>query len=164
MWAKTLMVVVTVVMMSVNVESSQTLLKDMTKNFLKAYGQCQKELGLPDSTATELMNFWKEGYEIKSREAGCAIMCLSKKLEVIDPEGKLHKGKTTEFIVAHGTDEATAHKLIDILHACMQSVTPSEDHCLMSLQVAMCFKAEIHKLGWAPDTELLFEEMVAEMQ
>lgn len=49
------------------------------------------------------MNFWKEGYEIKSREAGCAIMCLSKKLEVIDPEGKLHKGKTTEFIVAHGT-------------------------------------------------------------
>lgn len=39
-----LMVVVTVVMMSVNVESSQTLLKDMTKNFLKAYGQCQKEV------------------------------------------------------------------------------------------------------------------------
>nr|QEL50338.1 pheromone binding protein 2 [Maruca vitrata]QEL50345.1 pheromone binding protein 2 [Maruca vitrata] len=164
MWVKMIVAAAVMVMMTVTVESSQVLLKDMTKNFLKAYEQCQQELKLPDSTAKELMYFWKEGYEVKSREAGCTILCLSKKLEILDPEGKLHKGKTADFIKQHGSDDETANKVIDILHTCEANVTPNEDHCLLALDVALCFKNEIHKLNWAPDPEVIFEELMAELE
>nr|QEE82697.1 pheromone-binding protein 2 [Conogethes pinicolalis] len=163
MWLKNSLIVAAVVMMSVQVDSSQTMLKDMTKNFLKAYGECQQELHLTDDTARDLMFFWREDYEVTSREAGCTILCLSKKLEIIDPEGKLHKGKTADFIKQHGSDEQTAQKVIDILHACEASAVPNEDHCILALGVATCFKKEIHKLNWAPDTEVLLEELMAEM-
>nr|BAG71419.1 pheromone binding protein [Diaphania indica] len=163
MWVKMILITVAVVMMSVKVDLSQTLLKDMTKNFLKAYEQCQQELSLPESTAKELMFFWKDGYEVSSREAGCTILCLSKKMDLIDPEGKLHKGKSADFVKQHGTDDETANKVVDILHTCESNAAPNDDHCMVALAVALCFKKEIHNLNWAPDPEVILEELMAEM-
>nr|QIJ45731.1 phenomenon binding protein [Glyphodes pyloalis] len=164
MWLKMITVVVAVVMMSVSVDSSQTLVKDMTKNFLKAYEACQKELSLQESTAKELMYFWKEDYEGTNREAGCAILCLSKKMDIIDPEGKLHKGKTNDFLKQHGSDDETAAKVMDILHNCEANVAHTDDECLGAMDVAMCFKKEMHSLNWAPDPEVMLQELMSEMQ
>nr|BBB15962.1 pheromone binding protein-A [Ostrinia furnacalis] len=165
MWlSKTLVVIAVMCSMSVVVHSSQAVMKDMTKNFIKAYEVCAKEYNLPEAAGAEVMNFWKEGYVLTSREAGCAILCLSSKLNLLDPEGTLHRGNTVELGKQHGSDDAMAHQLVDIVHACEKSVPPNEDNCLMALGISMCFKTEIHKLNWAPDHELLLEEMMAEMK
>lgn len=57
---------------------------------------------LTDAINEDFYNFWKEGYEIKNRETGCAIMCLSTKLNMLDPEGNLHHGNAMEFAKKHG--------------------------------------------------------------
>nr|ADK66921.1 pheromone binding protein 1 [Chilo suppressalis] len=158
------LVVVMCLTMTVVVDSSQTVMKSMTKNFLKAYEVCAKEYSLKEGTAGILIGFWKDDFSTTSRDVGCAILCLSTKLDLIDPEGKLHHGKATEFAMQHGSGEEMAKKLVEILHNCEQTVTPNEDKCMRALDIAMCFKKELHTLGWAPDPELLFEELIAEMR
>ncbi|KAL4704860.1 hypothetical protein ACJJTC_019438 [Scirpophaga incertulas] len=148
----------------VMVKSSQDVMKSMTKNFLKAYEACAKEYTLPESTANELINFWKEDFSTTNRNVGCAILCLTSKLSLLDPEGKLHHGKAEDFAKQHGADGDTAKKLVEILHTCEKNEPVIEDHCTMALGIAMCFKKEMHNLKWAPDSELLFDELVADMQ
>nr|QHI06957.1 pheromone-binding protein [Helopeltis theivora] len=110
------------------------------------------------------MYFWKEDFQVTSREAGCAIFCLSKKMDIIDPEGKLHKGKTNDFLKQHGSDDDTARKVMDILHNCEADAGDNSDDCMRALDVAMCFKKEMHSLNWAPDPEVLLEELMSEMR
>lgn len=59
-------------------------------------------MGLPDSIDVDFANFWKDGYEVTNRFTGCAIMCLSTKLDLISPDGSLHHGNTQEFAKKHG--------------------------------------------------------------
>nr|ALJ93809.1 pheromone-binding protein 2 [Athetis dissimilis] len=146
------------------VESSQEIMKTVSLNFAKPLEQCKKEMDLPDTVTTDFYNFWKEGYEFTSRHTGCAIMCLSSKLELLDQEMMLHHGKAQEFAMKHGADEATAKQLVDMIHSCSQS-TPdaAEDPCMKALHVASCFKAKIHDLKWAPSIELIMGEVLAEV-
>nr|ADT78502.1 pheromone binding protein 3 [Ostrinia furnacalis] len=163
MWLpKTLVVMSVMSSMSVVVHSSQTVMGEMTKNFIKAYEVCAKELNLSEATGLQLINFWKEGHELTTRETGCAILCMSTELNLLDVQGSVHRGNTVEFAKHHGSDDAMAHQVVDILHAC-EKATPNEDKCMLALSIAMCFKAEIHKLDWAPNNELMFEELVLDM-
>lgn len=60
------------------------------------------QLNLPDSINVDFMNFWKDDYEVTNRDTGCAIICLSTKLELISPDGTLHHGNTLEYAKKHG--------------------------------------------------------------
>lgn len=63
------------------------------------------QLSLPDSVDVDFGNFWKEDYEVTNRFTGCAIICLSTKLELISPDGTLHHGNTQEFAKKHGAGQ-----------------------------------------------------------
>nr|AZK90260.1 pheromone-binding protein [Dioryctria abietella] len=140
--------------------SSADIMKDLTANFGKALSECKKELDLPDSINADFYNFWKEDYELSNRFTGCAIMCLSTKLELVDSEGKLHHGNAHDFAKKHGADDDMAKQLVDLIHGCEKSVPPNEDACLNVLEIAKCFKKEIHKLNWAPDMDLIVGEVL----
>nr|AAD39444.1 pheromone binding protein [Ostrinia nubilalis]AAD39448.1 pheromone binding protein [Ostrinia nubilalis]ADT78491.1 pheromone binding protein 1 [Ostrinia nubilalis]BBB15972.1 pheromone binding protein-A [Ostrinia nubilalis]BBB15980.1 pheromone binding protein-A [Ostrinia nubilalis] len=144
-------------------ECSQDVMKQMTINFGKALDTCRKELDLPDSINADFYNFWKEGYELSNRHTGCAIMCLSSKLDLVDPEGKLHHGNTHEFAKKHGADDSMAKQLVELIHKCEGSVADDPDACMKVLNIAKCFKAEIHKLNWAPSMDLIVAEVLAEV-
>ncbi|XP_059047144.1 pheromone-binding protein-like [Achroia grisella] len=143
--------------------ASQDIMKKLTINFAKALETCKSELNLPESIYTDFYNFWKEEHEITNRLTGCAIQCLSTKLELVDVEGNLHHGNAQEFAKKHGADESMAKQLIDIIHNCENSGPPNDDKCLKVLDVVKCFKAEIHKLNWAPSTDLVVAELLAEL-
>nr|AGR44745.1 pheromone binding protein-1 [Bombyx mori] len=149
-----------------SVDASQEVMKNLSLNFGKALDECKKEVGkmtLTDAINEDFYNFWKEGYEIKNRETGCAIMCLSTKLNMLDPEGNLHHGNAMEFAKKHGADETMAQQLIDIVHGCEKSTPANDDKCIWTLGVATCFKAEIHKLNWAPSMDVAVGKILAEV-
>lgn len=60
------------------------------------------QLDLPDSIMTEFYNFWKDDYVLSDRSTGCAIICLSSKLDLLDPDGNLHHGNAKDFALKHG--------------------------------------------------------------
>nr|P18959.1 RecName: Full=Pheromone-binding protein; Short=PBP; Flags: Precursor [Manduca sexta]AAA29325.1 pheromone-binding protein precursor [Manduca sexta] len=146
-----------------NVDSSPDVMKNLCLNFGKALDECKAEMNLSDSIKDDFANFWVEGYEVSNRDTGCAILCLSKKLDMIDPDGKLHHGNAMEFAKKHGADEAMAKQLLDIIHNCENSTPPNDDACLKTLDIAKCFKKEIHKLNWAPNMDLVVGEVLAEV-
>lgn len=75
----------------------------------------------------------------------------------------MYKFNCNDKYLLHSLDDAMAHKVVEILHSCEKAAAPNEDMCLVALDVSMCFKKEVHSLNWAPDNELLFEELVGEM-
>lgn len=60
-------------------------------------------------------------------------------------------------------DETMAQQLIDIVHGCEKSTPANDDKCIWTLGVATCFKAEIHKLNWAPSMDVAVGEILAEV-
>ncbi|KAM3959414.1 pheromone-binding protein-like [Aphomia sociella] len=160
--------IVTLVLVYLAVDSviyaSQDIMKKMSINYTKALETCKKEMELPDSVNMDFYNFWKEGYKITNRLTGCAILCLSSKLDLIDPEGNLHHGNAEEFAMKHGADDDMAKQLVDIVHGCEKSIQPNDDPCLKVLDITHCFKTEIHKLNWAPNMDVMVGELLAEVE
>uniref|UniRef100_A0A2A4JYV2 Pheromone binding protein 2 n=1 Tax=Heliothis virescens TaxID=7102 RepID=A0A2A4JYV2_HELVI len=144
--------------------NEESVLRSLSSSIGDMVLECREEMDLPDSVTTDFYNFWKEGYEFTNRHTGCAILCLSSKLELLDQEMKLHHGKAQEFAKKHGADDAMAKQLVDMIHGCSQS-TPdaTDDPCMKALNVAKCFKAKIHELNWAPSMELVVGEVLAEV-
>nr|AGS46557.1 pheromone binding protein 1 [Maruca vitrata] len=145
------------------VESSQNVMHKMTVNFAKALEYCKKELNLPDVMNQEFYNFWKEEHELTNRLVGCALICMSTKLDLVDPEGNMHHGNAQEYAKKHGADDALAKQLVDLVHGCEKSAAKGDDECERALNIARCFKAEIHKLKWAPDPEVVLAEILSEV-
>ncbi|XP_053614541.1 pheromone-binding protein [Plodia interpunctella] len=156
-------IIAAVVVLMAGVDSSADIMKELSINFGEALDTCKKELDLPDSINMDFYNFWKEDYEITNRLTGCAIKCLSEKLEMVDADGKLHHGNAHEFATKHGADDAMAKQLVDLIHGCEKSVPANDDACLVVLSIANCFKKEIHKLNWAPNMDLVVGEVLAEV-
>nr|Q17077.1 RecName: Full=Pheromone-binding protein 1; Short=PBP 1; AltName: Full=APR-1; Flags: Precursor [Antheraea pernyi]CAA65576.1 pheromone binding protein 1 [Antheraea pernyi]prf//1710254A pheromone binding protein [Antheraea pernyi] len=145
------------------VHSSPEIIKNLSQNFCKAMDQCKQELNIPDSVIADLYNFWKDDYVMTDRLAGCAINCMATKLDVVDPDGNLHHGNAKEFAMKHGADASMAQQLVDIIHGCEKSAPPNDDKCMKTIDVAMCFKKEIHKLNWVPDMDVVLGEVLAEV-
>ncbi|XP_012545845.1 pheromone-binding protein [Bombyx mori] len=155
--------VVLVVLTVEMVCGSRDVMTNLSIQFAKPLEACKKEMGLTETVLKDFYNFWIEDYEFTDRNTGCAILCMSKKLELMDGDYNLHHGKAHEFARKHGADETMAKQLVDLIHGCSQSVATMPDECERTLKVAKCFIAEIHKLKWAPDVELLMAEVLNEV-
>ncbi|CAB3219685.1 unnamed protein product [Arctia plantaginis] len=155
--------ILVVVCLTIRVDSSQEVMKQMSINFGKPLEACRKEMDIPETVMQDFYNFWKEGYELKNRDMGCAILCVTAKLELLDSDLNLHRGNAQDFARKHGADDAMAKQLVDIIHNCAAtSPEAPDDPCQKTLNTAICFKAEIHKLNWAPSIDLVVGEMLAE--
>nr|AAB36114.1 pheromone binding protein, PBP [Lymantria dispar, Peptide, 145 aa] [Lymantria dispar] len=145
---------------------SKDVMHQMALKFGKPIKLCQQELGADDSVVKEFLDFWKDGYVMKDRQTGCMLICMAMKLELLDSAMEIHHGSTFAFAKAHGADEAMAQQIIDIVHGCTTTYPAAEtnDPCQRAVNVAMCFKADVHKLNWAPDVELLVADFLAESQ
>lgn len=49
-----------------------------------------------------------------TRKTGCAIICMSKKLDLIDGDGKLHHGNAQAYALKHGAGMELAKHLIKL--------------------------------------------------
>ncbi|XP_048004792.1 pheromone-binding protein 1-like [Leguminivora glycinivorella] len=143
-------------------ESSKEVLHKMSTHFKEALDDCKKELNSPESVQKDFDFFWQDDYVVTNRETGCAVMCLSHKLEIVDPDLNLQHGNAKDFALKHGADEALAQELVKIIHTCGEGAY-DPDSCTMVLNWVNCFKAEIHKKGMAPPVDVIMGELVAEV-
>nr|URZ86306.1 pheromone binding protein 1.2 [Grapholita funebrana] len=143
-------------------DASKEVLHKMSNHFKEALDDCKKELNLPESIQRDFDMFWHDEYVVTNRETGCAIMCLSHKLEIVDPDLSLQHGNAKDFAMKHGADETLATELVAIINKCGEGAY-DDDRCTMVLNWANCFKAEIHKKGMAPPVDVVIGELVAEV-
>ncbi|XP_060805542.1 general odorant-binding protein 1 [Amyelois transitella] len=145
------------------IHSSQEVLHKMTASFSKTVEQCKNELNVGDNILQDLYNFWKEEYQLINRELGCVIMCMAAKLDLIQvDEYKMHHANAHDFAKQHGADDELAKQLVTMIHDCEKQYADNSDHCARTLDVAKCFRTKIHGLKWAPDMEVVLEEIMAE--
>lgn len=55
-----------------------------------------------DHIIADLFHYWKLDYTLLNRDTGCAIICMSKKLDLLDANGRMHHGNAKEFALKHG--------------------------------------------------------------
>nr|QAT78216.1 pheromone-binding protein 3B [Plutella xylostella] len=144
-------------------QGSKETMKDITSGFFKVLNECKHELNLPDHLVGDFYHYWRQEYALLDRDLGCAILCMSRKLELIDASGKLHHGNTQEFAEKHGADNSMASKLVEVLHACEKQHEGVTDDCQRALEVAKCFRSSVHELGWAPTIDVIIEEVLTDM-
>ncbi|KAI5637916.1 PBP/GOBP family domain-containing protein [Phthorimaea operculella] len=148
------------------VDATADIMQTIALNFGRPLQECKKEMDLPDTIDVDFINFWKDGYVVTNRATGCAIFCLSTKLDLVSPDGTLHHGNAHEFAKKHGADDSMAKQLVELFHGCeraTKAAAPSlVDDCVRVLAVTRCFKEEIEKLNWTPDMDLVIGEILAE--
>nr|WKR38878.1 pheromone binding protein 1 [Spodoptera frugiperda] len=139
--------------------ASQDLMVKMTKGFSKVVDDCKTELNIGDHIMQDMYNYWREEYQLINRDMGCMVLCMAKKLDLMEDQ-KMHHGKAEEFAKSHGADDDVAKKLVSIIHECEQQHAAVADECMRALEVAKCFRTKIHELKWAPSMEVIMEEMM----
>ncbi|CAB3244423.1 unnamed protein product [Arctia plantaginis] len=144
-------------------EPSTDVMKYIGSGFVKVYEECKHELNLSDHILGDLFHFWKLEYDHLNRDTGCMIICMSKKLDLIDASGKLHHGNAKEFAMKHGAGEEVASKLVSALHECETKNSGNADGCLRALEIAKCFRSSVHDLEWSPKVEYIVEEVLTEV-
>ncbi|VVC97938.1 unnamed protein product [Leptidea sinapis] len=135
----------------------------MSYSFGTKLFECLDKLNLPENILVDLYHFWKQDQELMKRDTGCAIACMSKKLDLVDPSGKLHHGNAQEFALKHGAAAEVATKLVTMVHECEKQHEVLDDVCLRALEIAKCFRGGIHELNWAPKMEVLVGEVLTEV-
>ncbi|CAH2089074.1 unnamed protein product [Euphydryas editha] len=151
------------VALGVNEIASNETMKNITGSFLKVLDDCKHELNLGDNVLLDLYHFWKQDRDLAHRDTGCAIVCMSKKLNLLDTSGKLHHGNAQEFAVRHGAGDDMASKLVTTVHECEKTHIEEEDQCLRALEVSKCFKAAMHEINWAPKMDVIITEVLTEV-
>nr|AEQ30020.1 pheromone binding protein 3 [Sesamia inferens] len=159
-------IIFSVLLMSVGVreiEPSKDAMKYITSGFVKVLEECKKELNMNDHIIADLFHYWKLDYTLLNRDTGCAIICMSKKLDLLDVNGRMHHGNAREFALKHGAGDEVAGKIVDIIHDCEKKFERDDDECLRVLEVAKCFRTGIHELDWQPKVEVIMSEVFTEI-
>nr|QEI46783.1 pheromone-binding protein 2 [Galleria mellonella]UFQ90314.1 pheromone binding protein 2 [Galleria mellonella]WCC59932.1 pheromone binding protein 3 [Galleria mellonella] len=143
-----------------DVEPSREVLRYITTGFLKTLDDCKHELNLSDHIITDLYHYWKQEYDMLDKDVGCVILCMSKKLNLVDTSGRLHHGSAKDFAVQHGAAESVADKLVEMLHECEKQSLTIEDSCVRTLEVAKCFRTNIRDLDWSPKVDVIVSEIL----
>ncbi|KAJ2948748.1 hypothetical protein O0L34_g8009 [Tuta absoluta] len=156
-------VIVVLAVSSKYVEGSSETMKAITSGFMKALDECRHELNLSDHVIRDLYFYWKEDYTLLERETGCAIVCMSHKLNILDSSGKIHHGNTKEFAMTHGAADDIASQLVTSLHECEGKMVDIEDTCMRALEIAKCFRSSIDKLKWTPKMDVIITEVLTDI-
>ncbi|KAL0870202.1 hypothetical protein ABMA27_006345 [Loxostege sticticalis] len=118
-------------------------MKQLTHGFLKVLEECKTE-----------------EYDQISRDAGCVIHCMSKKLQLFGDDGKIHHENIKEFAVKNGAEEKVAAQLLSLAHECEKKQEGIEDECERTLEVAKCFRRDVKQIDWVPKMEVLMTEVI----
>ncbi|KAJ8716935.1 hypothetical protein PYW08_005334 [Mythimna loreyi] len=142
---------------------SKDAMKYITSGFVKVLEECKHDLNMNDQILADLYHYWKLDYALLSRDTGCAIICMSKKLDLLDTNGRMHHGNAQEFAMKHGAGDDVASKIVSIIHECEKKFERDDDECLRVLDVAKCFRSGIHELDWQPNVEVIVSEVLTEI-
>ncbi|KAL0870203.1 hypothetical protein ABMA27_006345 [Loxostege sticticalis] len=135
-------------------------MKQLTHGFLKVLEECKTEMNLSEGVITDLYHLWREEYDQISRDAGCVIHCMSKKLQLFGDDGKIHHENIKEFAVKNGAEEKVAAQLLSLAHECEKKQEGIEDECERTLEVAKCFRRDVKQIDWVPKMEVLMTEVI----
>nr|QRF70943.1 pheromone binding protein [Semiothisa cinerearia] len=156
-------VLVVVVLVTVRRAEGGDAMKLLATGFVKVLEECKKELNLDDNLISDLYHYWKLDFSLLQRETGCAIICMSKKLELLGEDGKLHHGNAKEYAMRNGAGDELATKMISIIHGCEDKGEGIEDDCARVLEVAKCFRVGLHDLHWEPKVDVIITEVLTEI-
>ncbi|NP_001077095.1 pheromone binding protein 3 precursor [Bombyx mori] len=156
-------VVAVLVLGVVGARGSSEAMRHIATGFIRVLDECKQELGLTDHILTDMYHFWKLDYSMMTRETGCAIICMSKKLDLIDGDGKLHHGNAQAYALKHGAATEVAAKLVEVIHGCEKLHESIDDQCSRVLEVAKCFRTGVHELHWAPKLDVIVGEVMTEI-
>ncbi|CAD0202892.1 unnamed protein product [Chrysodeixis includens] len=145
------------------IKTSRDAMKYITSGFVKVLEECKRELNMSDHIMADLYHYWKLDYSLLNRDTGCAIICMSKKLNLMDDNGRMHHGNAQEFALKHGAGDDIASKIVTIIHECEKKHERDDDECLRVLEVAKCFRTGISELDWTPKVEVIMGEVLTEI-
>uniref|UniRef100_A0A097BVQ0 Pheromone-binding protein 3 n=1 Tax=Spodoptera litura TaxID=69820 RepID=A0A097BVQ0_SPOLT len=144
-------------------EPSKDPMKYIASGFVKVLEECKHELNMNDHLIADLFHYWKLEYTLLNRDTGCAIICMGKKLDLLDASGRMHHGNAQEFAKKHGAGDEVASQIVQIIHDCEKKHERDDDECLRVLEVAKCFRTGIHELNWQPNVEVIVSEVLTEI-
>nr|ALS03849.1 pheromone-binding protein 3 [Ectropis obliqua] len=162
MWWKLVFVVV-VGSAVVGTTEAADAMKLLASGFISVLEICQKELNIEDGLISDLYHYWKLEFSMMQRDTGCALICMTKKLELLTDDGKFHHGVTKEFAMKNGADDNLATEMVSIIHSCETKSEGLDDECLRALEVAKCFRVALHDLHWEPSPDVVITEVLGEM-
>ncbi|CAK1584136.1 unnamed protein product [Parnassius mnemosyne] len=86
--------------------------------------------------------FSEEKYDLIHRDTGCALVCISRKLELLDENGDVNQENAQEFAISHGAEEEVATDLVADASDCVTQHKGVKDECLRALETAKCFRTK----------------------
>nr|AEB54590.1 OBP15 [Helicoverpa armigera] len=135
----------------------------ITSRFVKVLEECQHELKLNEHILEHLFHFWKLEYSLLGKDPGCAIICMSTKLDLLDLYGRMHRGNAAEFAKKHAAGDEVPSKIVTIIHFCQKKHEQDGDECLQVLEVATCCRTGLHDLNWQHQVEVIVPDVLTEI-
>lgn len=71
------------------------------------------QLNIGDHIMQDMYNYWREEYQLINRDMGCMVLCMAKKLDLMEDQ-KMHHGKAEEFAKSHGAGNLFLTKFLKI--------------------------------------------------
>ncbi|CAG5020059.1 unnamed protein product [Parnassius apollo] len=73
---------------------------------------------------------------------GCAIVCVSEKLELLEVNGEVNQKNAHEFAINDGAEEEVATEFVAEASDCVTQHKGVDDECLRALPIAKCFRTK----------------------
>ncbi|GBP25920.1 General odorant-binding protein 2 [Eumeta japonica] len=136
-------------------EGTAEVMSHVSVHFGKALQECREESGLTEEMMEEFHHFWREDFEVVHRELGCAIICMSTKLSLLDDNTRMHHDNMDEYVKSFPAGEVLSKRMVEMIHTCEKKYDDIADDCERVVKIAACFKADCQAAGIAPEMAML---------
>nr|CAJ2313457.1 General odorant-binding protein 2 [Metisa plana] len=155
-WQAMVLVLVAVVAGAVRPsEGTAEVMSHVTAHFGKALQECREESGLTEDVMEEFHHFWRKDFEVVHRELGCAIICMSTKLSLLNEDTRMHHENMDDYVKSFPEGEVLSRRMVEMIHACEKKYDDMTDDCERVVKTAACFKADCQAAGIAPEVAMI---------
>nr|QRF70946.1 general odorant-binding protein [Semiothisa cinerearia] len=131
------------------------VMSHVAAHFGKALNECREESGLSPNILEEFHHFWSEDFEVVHRELGCALICMSNKLTLLQDDVRMHHLNMHDYVKSFPKGDVLSAKLVELIHNCEKQYNEIPDDCDRVVKVAACFKDDAKKAGIAPEVAMI---------
>ncbi|KAL0870205.1 hypothetical protein ABMA27_006346 [Loxostege sticticalis] len=108
------------------------------------------QLNLGQDVLTDFLYYWQEDRQFTNKQVGCTVICVSKKLNLLDKAGRLSQPDAEAYVKTAGGDENLAKYLVYLYQSCQKVVNETEP-CENALQTTNCFRKAVQRAKYSPD-------------
>ncbi|XP_014368562.2 general odorant-binding protein 2 [Papilio machaon] len=133
------------------------IMSHVTAHFGQTLEECREESGLTTDMMAAFAHYWSEdfGKATVPREFGCALICMSHKLSLLQHDVRLHRLNMDDYIRSFPNGDLLSKKMVDMIHECEQQHDTVDDDCERIVNVSLCFRSTAQREGIAPNLAMV---------